>query len=63
MMATTGTESPTVAADEGIRAPAQRGDTNVEGNAGVEMADGTSGNALVTRVIHTITIVTAAEPL
>jgi hypothetical protein len=61
-MATTGRESPTGAADEGIRAPAQRGDTNVPGAAGVEVPDGTSGNALTIRVAPTITMGTAAQP-
>jgi hypothetical protein len=35
IIVTTGRKSPTKAADEGIRAPAQRDDTKVEGAAGV----------------------------
>jgi hypothetical protein len=63
MMAPTERESPTAPTAEGIRAPAQRGDTKVDGEAGVEMGDGTSGVASVTSSIPMITIATADEPL
>jgi hypothetical protein len=62
-MATTGRESPIGAAVEGIRAPAQGEDMNVEAAAGVDVANGTSGDVSITCVASTITIANAAEPL
>jgi hypothetical protein len=62
-MTTTGRESPSVAADEWIRAPAQGEDTNVEAAAGVDVANSTSGDVLMTCVAPSITIATAAAPL
>ncbi|KAF8540642.1 hypothetical protein BDD12DRAFT_880122 [Trichophaea hybrida] len=62
-IATTERQSPTGAADEGIKAPAQRGDTNVEGAAGVVLVNGTHGDASMTHITLTTMCTTAAELL